>query len=129
MDEDEALATDQDTSADGDWSQLDADDDNIFGDFLFTKTGQKVAVYYDEDVHIGSVSSISSPQLAEINLKKCVIVNNTYVWPRKPDKAAVQSLFGFGSDFDIVATTGRVWSVPSHEALSLKYTVYKQKYS
>ena len=43
MDEDEALATDQDTSGDGDWSQLDADDDNILGDFLFTKTGQNVA--------------------------------------------------------------------------------------
>ena len=106
------------------------DDDIIFGDFLFTKTGQNIAVYYDEDFHIGNVSSISSPELAEVNfLKKCAIVNNTCVWSGKPDKAAVQSLFGFGSDFDIVATTGRVWSVPSHEALSLKYTVYKQKYS
>ena len=130
MDEDEALATDQDTSADGDWSQLDADDDNILGDFLFTKTGQNVAVCYDEDFHIGSVSSISSPRLAEVNfLRKCALVNNTYVWSGKPDKAAVRSLFAFDSDFDSVATTGGVWSVPSHEALSLKYTVYEQKYS
>ena len=78
-----------------------------------------------------AVSATSLAQeLAEVNfLKKCALVNNTYVWPWKPDKAAVQSLFAFDSDFDIVATTGGVWSVPSHEALSLKYTVYEQKYS
>ena len=94
------------------------------------KRGQNVAVYYDDDFHIGSVSSICTPELAEVNfLKKCAAVNNTYVWPLKPDQAAVQCLFVFDCDFDIVTTTGRVWSVPSHDVLNLKYAVYKQKYS
>ena len=77
------------------------------------KRGQNVAVYYDDDFHIDSVSSICIPELAEVNfLKKCAVVNNTY-----------------DCDFDIVTTTGRVWSVPSHDVLNLKYAVYKQKYS
>ena len=128
---DDETGRDQDSSTEEDHAQhADCEDGNIFGDFLFTKTGQNVAVYYDDDFHIDSVSSICTPELAEVNfLKKCAVVNNTYVWPLKPDQAAVQCLFVFDCDFDIVTTTGRVWSVPSHDVLNLKYAVYKQKYS
>ena len=107
---------DRDSSADEDCAQhADCEDGKIFGDFLFTQPGQNVAVYYDDDSHIGCVSSICTPELAEVNFpKKCAVVNNTYVWPLKPDQAAVQCLFVFDCDLDIVTTTGRVWSVPSH---------------
>ena len=121
---------DQNSSADEDRAQhADCEDGNIFGDFLFTKTDQNVAVYYDDDFHIGSVGSICTPELAEVNFrKKCAAVNNTYVRPLKADQAAVQCLFVFDCDFDIVTITGRVWSGPSHDVLNLKYAVYKQKY-
>ena len=112
---------DQDSSANEDHAQhADCEDGNIFGNFLFTKTGQNVA-----DFHTGSVTSISTPELAEVNfVKKCAVMNNTYVWPLKPERAAVTCLFVFDCDFDIVTTMGRVWSVPSHDVLSRKYIVY-----
>ena len=127
---DDETGRDQDSSTEEDHAQhADCEDGNIFGDLLFTKTGQTVAVHYDDDFHIGSISSICTPELAEINfLKKCAVVNNTYVWPLKPDQAAVQCLFVFDCDFDFVTTTGRVWSVPSNDVLNLKYAVYEQKY-
>ena len=125
MDVDEAVM-DHDSSANENWTQhADCDYDNIFGDFLFTKTGQNVAVCYDDEFHTGSITSNSTPELAEVNFqKKCSVANNTYVWPLKPERAAVTCLFVFDCDFDIVTTMGRVWSVPSHDVLSRKYIVY-----
>ena len=73
------------------------------------KLGQNIAIYYDEDFHIGSVSSISSPDLTEVNfLKKCVVankLNNTYVWQSKTrQNKSVEPVFDY--NFDIVTTTG-----------------------
>ena len=124
MDVDEAVM-DQESSANENSTQhADCDYDNIFGDFLFTKTGQNVAVCYDE-FHTGSITSISTPELAEVNFrKKCAVANNTYVWPLKPERAAVTCLFVLDCDFDIVTTMVRVWSVLLHDVLSRKYIVY-----
>ena len=104
--------------------------DYTFGDFLFTQTGQYVAVYYDDDFHVGSVINIISPELAEVNfMKKCSVSNNTFLWPQKPDQDKIAAMFVFDSDFDIASQNGRVWSVVEHSSIAQKYNAYKQKYS
>ena len=56
-------------------------------DFQFSCVGQAVAVFYDEDFHVGNVVSVFSPEQADIKfLKKCVVTNNTYVWPSHEDR-------------------------------------------
>lgn len=107
-------------------------DDCLLEDFIFTTVGQNVAVFYDDDFHIGSVAKIASPEKAEINfLRKCAVTSNTFVWPNKTDSAMVQSIFVFASDFHIECktTTGRAWSVPNYKELCLKYAAYKAKYA
>ena len=65
-----------------------------FGDFAFTKVGEYVAVFYDSDFHIGSVSEIYTPHQARVNfLRKCAVANNAYVWPNKPEEDKISSIY------------------------------------
>ena len=67
--------------------------------FVFSRAGQTVAVYYNDDYHIGSVTTVFSEDEAEVNfIKKSVVTKNTYTWLAAQDMDVVKSLF-FSSDF------------------------------
>ena len=54
------------------------EDSDLAADFVFSRTGQTVAVFYDDDFHIGNVIDIRSDDLAEVKfMKKCVTSNNS----------------------------------------------------
>ena len=111
-------------------TESDEEEECIFGDFVFSKVGENVAVYYDTEFHVGSVSEVLSPDHGKVNfLRKCTVANNTYVWPHKPEEEVISAIFVFSSGFDIVSRNGRVWSVPEHDALSRRYVLYRERYA
>ena len=95
-------------------------------DFQFSCVGQAVAVFYDEDFH---VVSVFSPDQADIKfLKKCVVTNNTYVWPSHEDRDCVERCYIFDWDFELTTVSGRIWTVPSHRSLKKKYLAFRLQY-
>ena len=97
--------------------------------FTFSQAGQSVAVFYDDDFHVGNVTTVLSEESAEVNfMKKCVVTSNTYVWPGAPDTDIVKAQFVFLADFDITTSNGRIWSVTSDVKLCQKYAAFKKCY-
>ena len=97
--------------------------------FTFSQAGQSVAVFYDDDFHVGNVTNVLSEESAEVNfMKKCVVTSNTYVWPATPDTDIVKAQFVFFADFDITTSNGRIWSVTSDVKLGQKYAAFKKRY-
>ncbi|KAL8595460.1 hypothetical protein ACOMHN_024159 [Nucella lapillus] len=93
------------------------------------KIGDMVAVYYDDDYHIGSIHELKDSNTATINfMKKCVISNNTYMWPQPQLYDDISWCYIFEADFQIDTRNGRIWNVPIDTNLDLKYQMYKKKY-
>ncbi|XP_076441384.1 uncharacterized protein LOC143280571 [Babylonia areolata] len=119
--------TDHDLSSE---SSDEAEEETTFEDFVFTRIGENVAVFYDNDFHVGSVAEIFRPDQARVNfLRKCTVANNTYVWPHKPEDDSISAMFVFSSGFEVTTQNGRVWSVPEHDKLRKMYLLYKQRYA
>ncbi|KAL8559167.1 hypothetical protein ACOMHN_048414 [Nucella lapillus] len=92
------------------------------------KIGDMVAVYYDDDYHIGSIHELKNSNTATINfMKKCVLSNNTYVWPQPRLYDDISWCYIFEADFQIDTRNGRIWNVPIDTNLDLKYQMYKKK--
>ena len=104
--------------------------DTVPTEFRFRKAGQNVAIFYDQDFHVGQVAKIISEHEAEIQfMRKSSLTNNTYTWPSKADTDTVACIFVFDFDFPVTTTNGRIWHIPSSDTMQKKYKLYKQTYT
>lgn len=93
--------------------------DTVPTEFRFRKAGQNVAIFYDQDFHVGQVAKIISEHEAEIQfMRKSSLTNNTYTWPSKADTDTVACIFVFDFDFPVTTTNGRIWHIPSSDRLA-----------
>ena len=87
-----------DDDIDSDTVDDDTEDEPVdsaqFGEFNFTKQGQNVAVYFDDDFYIGQVVSIETPQMGDVKfMDKCGLETNVYKWPRSDVTENIASMF------------------------------------
>ena len=126
VDDDSDTVDDGSDTVDGD-TEDEPVDSAQFGEFNFTKQGQNVAVYFDDDFYIGQVVSIESPQVGDVKfMDKCGLETNVYKWPRSDVTENIASMFVFSWDFELSTSNGRMWQLGEYTSVSKKYELYKE---
>lgn len=129
VDEDPEVEMDTDEEeGDPEGSDEEPETRELTDSFTFTRVGQYVAVYYDDDFYIGAVNQIFTPKQAEVNFLTNSIVPNRYSWV-KEDLSSVASVFVFAADFDLrLSDNARTWYLGKPRELRKLYQLYKKKY-
>ena len=126
LDDDTDTVDDDSDTVDGD-TEDEPVDSAQFGEFNFTKQGQNVAVYFDDDFYIGQVVSIETPQVGDVKfMDKCGLETNVYKWPRSDATENIASMFVFSWDFELSTSNGRMWQLGEYTSVSKKYELYKE---
>ncbi len=135
---DELAVDDVDDSSDNNLAVDDSDaaesvlENSHFGTYQFTKQGQYIAVFYDNDYYIGKVISFNNKDEGDVKfLDRCRLRENLFKWPTSDVVDTVSSVFVFDWDFDVRTSNGRMWSLSSDNiflTVEKKYQLYKEMY-
>ena len=94
--------------------------------FKFSKSGESVAVFYDDRFYIGQVVNVIDDNLAVVNFMHGKENENVFKWPLSEDVDKVESKFIFHSNFDIFPKSGRVWTVSDWSTLLSRWSSFKR---
>lgn len=92
--------------------------------FQFSRQGQWLAVYYDDQYYIGEVINFIGQESSVVQfLEKTTGRKDYFWWPRREDVAEIQSCYVFSWDFEVlpVSNDGRVWQVPEIDQIQAAY--------
>lgn len=105
-------------------------DSSDFGNFQFSKQGEFIAVFYDNDYYIGQVLSCNGNEGDVKFLDKCCIKKNAFRWTmREPE--TVSAIYVIEYEIDMATTNGRIWTLTNSEIydnLERKHKLYKELY-
>ena len=100
----------------------------VFGGFNFQLQGEYIAVAYEEDFHVGMVTSVQNDNLATVQwLRKGY--KTSFKWPAALLIADVESRFVLCGDIELTTpNNGRTWSVTNLEKIQKLYHCYCEQY-
>ena len=126
-DHDQAEGGDHDHAEGGDHDQAEGGDRRDDFDFKFTRSGTRVAVFYDGDFYLGEVTAVESDDLATVNfMERCLIRNEAYRWPHRVDETQVSAKYVFCANFELTTTNGRVWLLQDSDSVLERFATYKE---
>ena len=106
-------------------------DDTNFGSFEFSRQGEFVAVFYDNEYYVGQVLSFENKTEGKVSfLDKCRIKKNTFRWTDSNTVEDVSAVYVFDWGFDMIPN-GRFWQLIDADVfnkLERKYQLYKELY-
>lgn len=91
--------------------------------FAFSRQGQWLAVFYDNDFYLGQVIEVKGEETAVVQfLEKTAGRKDYFRWPHKVVSDVIKD-YVFAWDFEVlpVSQQGRVWRVPEIDKLKAAY--------
>ena len=95
--------------------------------FKFTNQGEWVAIAYESDWFIGTVTEVVTFETAVVQFLSCG-PNNVYRWPLVEDIDTIERKFVFANGFEVTSSNGRTWLCPEQSYLQELYEDYHQTY-